>query len=158
MAHLLARPSGPCDFHLWVDTEEVKKIGGWKAYLQRERSWKPGKKIAFIFDGAQHSYDDFGLWHDFFASMRFAIAFASYGGPTSFVTMRNKPFSNKQSITLGHKDHGDVFGPVRILLTRAELDDLIGRRFPLPEFRFDHSIMMPSSTLPKGICEQSATL
>jgi hypothetical protein len=77
--------------HRWPP-ESVRGIGGWQAYLLA-RGWQQNKKRNFIFDEAQMSYEDVDLWGDFFKNIGiyegpFAIAFASYGSPTTCSTIQ----------------------------------------------------------------------
>jgi len=131
------------------------KTRGWRVYLQEE-GWVPGKKTVFIFDEAQLTYGDFYLWGEFFKNLGghndlFAIAFASYGSPTSHqggetsdsdLEIQSTPFvlSDSQRVTLRPIDHGDGSNAVGLLFNRTEFDDLVGKRYPPSEFPFDPSL------------------
>lgn len=119
--------------------KEVRKIGGWKVYLQCKKGWDEDKKTIFIFDEAQMSYGD-SLWHQFFKNIKgygnhFAIAFASYGSPTSWLHIPNAPsfIRDSQRVTL-HR--GDGLGTVGLLFTQAEFDDYVDKRFPSKSSKF----------------------
>jgi len=126
--------------------EEVKAIGGWQAYLQYEFGWVQGQKTIFIFDEAQLSYEDFSLWNVFFKNIDlyaniFAIAFASYGSPTSRFSIKGLPFSvsDSQRITLRPIDHGDGFNAVGLLFSRMEFDVLVHKQFSSSGYYFHRS-------------------
>jgi hypothetical protein len=104
--------------------EEVKETGGWQAYLQHEKGWVQGQKTVLVFDEAQLSYEDFTLWMGLFKDIRsydnlFAIAFASYGSPTSRLSTQDTPFfvNDSQRIMLRAIDHGDGLGAVGLLFS-----------------------------------------
>lgn len=40
-------------------------VGGWSSFLKAELDWEPKEKTVFIFDEAQMSYKDGGLWNEF---------------------------------------------------------------------------------------------
>ena len=137
---------------------EVRMAGGWQAYLEQKKSWVQGKKTIFIFDEAQFSYEDSSLWGEFFKELpnyddQFAIAFASYGSPTSSVNLGNgsstsvsnfgtqsTPFSvdDWQRVTLCPID-SDGIGAVGLLFSRMEFDDLVCKKFPSPDYYFHSS-------------------
>ena len=125
--------------------KEVRENGGWENYLRYKRGWELGKKTVFIFDEAQLSYEDSNLWFEFFKNIRtyngaLAIAFASYGSPTSNATPRGSPTSSvnagygspdstssrgitstpyllddEQKVTLRQINHHDGLDPVGLL-------------------------------------------
>ena len=126
--------------------EDVKEIGGWQAYVQHEKGWVQGQKTIFIFDEAQMSYEDPSLWSEFFKNIEayddlFAIAFASYGNPTSCLSIKSTPFSvsDSQRVTLHPVDHGDGLGAVGLLFSRTEFDDLVRKQFSSSEHYFHPS-------------------
>jgi hypothetical protein len=126
--------------------KEVRENGGWQSYLQHEKGWVQGKKTVFIFDDAQLSYEDIDLWGEFFKNIEayddlFAIAFASYGSPTSSPRIQFIPFSvcDSQRVTLRPIDHGDGLDPVGLLFSRMELDELGSKQFSSPEHYFHPS-------------------
>jgi hypothetical protein len=138
--------------------EKVDKFGGWSQFLQKE-GWKPGKETIFIFDEAQESYEDTELWSQFFKDFRgfgvlFAIAFASYGSPTSedsysssasSINVHHSPrrtpvlVSDSQRVTLHPIDHQDGLHPVGLLFTEAEFNELVQKQFSSNEYRFQPS-------------------
>jgi hypothetical protein len=134
---------------IWVrgwPVEEVKNSGGAYSYLHKRKRWVPEKKTVFIFDDAQMSYRDRELWNDFFKTMhgygnRRAIAFTSYGSPTSRVFEQGTPleWAYGQTVILRPLHHSDRLPPVGLLFSREEFDDLISRHYPNLEFYFDSS-------------------
>jgi hypothetical protein len=135
--------------------KEVRENGGWQRYLQHEKGWVQGEKTVFIFDEAQLSYEDIDLWGEFFKNIEsyddlFAIAFASYGSPTSSLSSPNSspriqfiPFSvsDTQRVTLRPIDHGDGLDPVGLLFSRMEFDELVSKQFSSPEHYFHSSFL-----------------
>jgi hypothetical protein len=126
--------------------EEVKEIGGWRAYLRHEFGWVQGQKTVLIFDEAQLSYEDPSLWNELFKNIHFyanvfAIAFASYGSPTSRLSIKGTPFfvSDSQRITLRPIDHGDGLNAVGLLFSRMEFDELIHKQFSSSGYYFHPS-------------------
>jgi len=125
--------------------EEVKKMGGYRPYL-KQKGWVEGRKTVFIFDEAQVSYEDAELWGVFFKSIHEyaesrAIAFASYGSPSSRITIKGTPltFHSMQRVTLHPIDHLDGLPPVGLFFSRVEFDELISKLYPSPEYYFDSS-------------------
>ncbi len=135
--HIISLPGWPL--------EKVEETGGWEAYLCG-RGWQQGEKTYFTFDEAQVSYEDASLWNEFFKNLsiynnQFAIAFASYGSPTSHLTIRGTPIyvNDSQRVTLRPIDSGDGFDAVGLLFPRMEFDDLVSKRFSSSEYFFDKS-------------------
>ena len=134
---------------IWISgwpVEEVKRFGGAYGYLYRRKGWVPEKKTVFIFDDAQMSYKNMELWNDFFKTMHGynncrAIAFTSYGSPTSRVYTQGTPleWANVQTVILRPLNHGDGLPPVGLLFSWEEFDDLISRLYPNQEYYFDSS-------------------
>jgi hypothetical protein len=140
--------------------KEVRENGGWLSYLQYEKGWVQGEKTVFIFDDAQLSYEDIDLWGEFFVNIEayddlFAIAFASYGSPTSNLSSPTSSLSSptsspsiqvtpffvcdSQRVTLRPIDHGDGLDPVGLLFSRMEFDELVSKQFSSPEHYFHSS-------------------
>jgi hypothetical protein len=126
--------------------EYVRTIGGWSAFLQQEKGWVPSRKTYFFFDEAQLLYEDAELWGGFFKGLRdfpdrFAIAFASYGSPSSRILIRGTPIfvSDTQRVSLRPIDHDDGLGAVGLLFNRMELDGLVRKRLSSPDHYFDTS-------------------
>ena len=124
------------------DLDHVRRLGGWKLYLQHEKGWDEENKTVLIFDEAEATYGDSDLWLQFFIHVedyqnQSVIVFSGHGSPTSQlrVSDTNTPWSvgDLQRVTL-HR--GDGPGAVGLLFTRAEFNDFINKRFPSPEFRF----------------------
>ena len=108
------------------------------ASILKEKGWVEHKKTVFIFDEGQLTYDDYGLWNDFFKSIHEgkgfcrAIVFASYGSPTSrIIITENTPMElpDHQRVTLHHVAHGDGLAPAGLLFTKSEFDDLVYRHY-----------------------------
>ena len=122
---------GVCSWPL----EEVKKAGGWQAYLLN-LGWIQGRTTVFIFDEAQTSYGDTALWGEFFKNIAdysnlFAIIFASYGSPTSRLGLPSTPFvvRDSQRVTLRPVNHTDGLDAVGLLFSRMEFNDFVRERF-----------------------------
>ena len=145
-----------------MDLTETK----WRTHLL-ENGWKQDEKSFVILDEAQMSYGDVGLWGEFFKELRcfkdqFAIAFASYGSPTSPFTIEGTPMFvvDLQRVTLQAIDHNDGFGAVGLLFSPEEFNDLIHKQFSPPRYYFITSIShssMPSFISPEAMREQSMT-
>ncbi|KAN0124749.1 hypothetical protein V8E52_001301 [Russula decolorans] len=119
----------------------------WQAHLLKH-GWRQDKKTIFIFDEAQLSFEDFILWGEFFKELHnfdtpFAIAFASYGSPTTRFTIRGRPMfvGDLQRVALRAVDHGDDLGAVGLLFSRMEFDDLVRKRFSSSEYYFHQSFL-----------------
>jgi hypothetical protein len=106
--------------------------------ILKEKGWAEHQKTVFIFDEGQLTYDDEGLWNDFFKSihesegLRCAIVFASYGSPTSRIIITGTTtmeLSDRQRVTLHHVAHGDDLDPAGLLFTKSEFDDLVYRHY-----------------------------
>jgi hypothetical protein len=94
------------------------------------------------------SFEDFILWGEFFKELHnfdtpFAIAFASYGSPTTRFTIRGRPMfvGDLQRVALRAVDHGDDLGAVGLLFSRMEFDDLVRKRFSSSEYYFHQSFL-----------------
>ena len=137
--------------------DQVLQIYSWPPIADRDeydavlkrKGWVEHKKTVFIFDEGQLTYDDGGLWLDFFKSIheskghRRAIVFASYGSPTSRIIITGTPtpmfIPDRQRVTLHHIAHGDGLCPAGLLFTRREFDDLVTRHYHSPEVYFHQS-------------------
>lgn len=118
--------------------------------ILKEKGWVEHEKTVFIFDEGQTTYDDEGLWNDFFKSihegkgLRRAIVFAGYGSPTSRVIIKGVTPMNlpdHQRVTLRHVAHGDGLSPAGLLFTQSEFNDLVDNYFRSPDsdLYFDQS-------------------
>jgi hypothetical protein len=147
------------------DREHVRTIGGWQGFLQQEKGWVPGRKTYFFFDEAQLSYEDAELWGGFFKELvnfpdRFAIAFASYGSPSSRILIRGTPVfvSDLQRVSLRPIDHS--VASVLLDSFSTEWSSMTSFVNDCPH-RSITSILhssMSSFISPEGMWEQSLTL
>jgi hypothetical protein len=110
--------------------------GDWQSYLRTKYDWAPGKRTFLIFDEAQTSYEDTALWIQYFKALpghnkQFAVAFASYGSPTSRLYFKGAQIavSDDQRVTLRHTDH-DGIGIVGLLFTETEFNELVEKIYP----------------------------
>ena len=120
-------------------------MGCYRDYL-KEKGWVEGKKTVFIFDEAQLSYCDVPLWVTFFKSMhdyrdRRAITFASYGSPSSRISIEGTPIRlvDSQRVTLRPINHEDGLPPVGLFFSRDEFDLLVSQKYSNPPHRFHSS-------------------
>ena len=136
------------DVHvIWINGWPPMEQGGNYYRYLKQQGWVECEKTVFILDSAQSSYDDLGLWNDFFKSIHEyngrcrAIAFATYGSPTSrmYVWGILIVIPDHQRVTLRHIDHKDDLPPVGLLFTRREFDDLVANDYPSSEYHFHSS-------------------
>jgi len=129
---------------IWVSEwpiDEVEESGGYYAYLQLVKGWERGTNTVFIFDEAQITYWDQQLWRDFFRvlgdynNLR-AIAFASYGDPTSRFFIGESPIliTKRQRVTLTAIPHDDDLPPVGLLLSEDEMAEFTSILYPENHF------------------------
>ena len=126
----------------WHTKEELALTNEWKIPLRDEK-----KPTVFIFDEAQVSYDDTVLWNNFFKSIHEyplvrAILFASYGSPTTCITLRDTIamiIPDRQRITLRAIRQEDGLPAAGLLFTRMEFNDLVSVMYPSSEYAFDIS-------------------
>ena len=121
---------------------------GWYSLLKMRKGWIPGENMVFIFDGAQESYKDGELWNKLFKGIhdypdRRAIAFASYGSPSSFINIEGTSILVLPTarISLLPTTHGDHLPAAGLLFTRAEFDKLVSRQYPYSECYFHPSFL-----------------
>jgi hypothetical protein len=136
---------------IWVSgwkLNDVEEFGGWYHYLKKRKFWKEGEDTVFIFDEAQASYADGALWNDLFKCMRQyrdrrVIAFASYGSPSSIITIEGTPIfvADEARITLLPINHGDNLPAVGLFFTRTEFDELVSTQYSSPEYHFHLSFL-----------------
>jgi hypothetical protein len=113
----------------WPDQETE-----WSKRLEL-KGYKRNQPNVIIFDEAQLSYGDEGLWHNYFKGVSEdkypdrVILFASYGSPDGFAPIRGTPpyFPDKQRVDLRPVDHKDGISPVGLFLTEEEFDDIVNR-------------------------------
>jgi hypothetical protein len=152
LAELLAqhiRQKEPAVHVIMIDAwlpDMVMAIGGWEYFLETTKRWVKSEETVFIFDEAQLSYEDTGLWNSFFKSMhiydnRYAIIFASYGSPTSRINIKGTPIiiPDPQRVTLRPVDHGDDLPAVGLFFNRREFDDLVSKQYPSSQYHFHSS-------------------
>jgi hypothetical protein len=125
--------------------EEVAKMGGWRRYLEK-KGWIERERTVFIFDDAQLSYDDWDFWIGFLKSMhdfndRRAIAFVSFGSPTSHIEIKGTTITMvaSQRVTLRPIIHDDGLPSVGLFFSQEEFDDLVSKHFPPKQHFFDSS-------------------
>jgi len=130
--------------HHWP-IKDVKEAGGYFGYLQKQ-GWAPDRDTLFVFDDAQVSYHDADLWGCFFKSIhqynnRRAIAFTSYGSPSSRVQVQGTPvqWNAYQRVTLRPIEHNDGLPSVGVLFSQEEFNILIRRLYPKTLYDFDSS-------------------
>ena len=136
---------------IWIsgwNRDDVAECGGWYAYLQKQKGWIPKESTVFIFDEAQESYKDGELWNDLFKCIHDypdhrAIAFASYGSPSSFINIEGTSILVLPTarISLLPTTHGDHLPAVGLLFTHAEFDELVSRQYPYSEYYFHPSFL-----------------
>jgi len=134
---------------IWVSewpVNEVEESGGYCAYLENVKGWEQGANTVFIFDEAELTYWDEQLWRDFFRMLRDynnlqAIAFASYGNPSSRIIIGETPIylTGRQSVTLTAIPHSDGLPPVGLPLSEEEMAEFTSVLYPQPENYFDPS-------------------
>ena len=127
---------------------DVAKCGGWYSFLKMRKGWIPGKNTVFIFDEAQVSYKDGELWNELFKGIHdypncHAIAFASYGSPSSFIDIEGTSILVLPTarISLLPTTHGDHLPAAGLLFTRAEFNKLVSRQYPYSEYYFHPSFL-----------------
>ena len=124
----------------WSDAIAVSDT--WKEHLQKDKNWDDNIASVLIFDEAQSTYDDIGLWNSLFkpisdmplSSRHRIIIFTSYGSPTR-INARGTPMQigERQMVTLVPIDHHDDLGAVGLYLTRPEFEELVN----LKKYSFD---------------------
>ena len=140
------------DVHvIWIGgwkLDDVAKYGGWYSFLKMRKGWIPGENTVFIFDEAQASYKDGELWNELFKGIhnypdRHAIAFASYGSPSSFIDIEGNPILILPTtrVSLLPTAHGDHLPAVGLLFTCAEFDELVSKQYPYSEYHFHPSFL-----------------
>ena len=124
-------PSTPL---IWIDgwSDAVVDNLTWKEYLQNVKNWDDNRPSVLIFDEAQLTYRDGGLWNSLFKPTsdndmhHRIIIFVSYGSPTRINPQGTAMFIKKpQMVTLAPIDHNDGLKPVGLYLTRREFDEIL---------------------------------
>jgi hypothetical protein len=124
----------------------------WDAYLATQ-GWDPNVETIFIFDEAQKTYRDTGLWGQLFKdigshhtiySKAYAIGFVGFGSATSAIDLGDGTpmiIPAKQRISLRAIDHGDSFPAAGLLFSKKEFDDFMHRKVTAKEDHFDTSFL-----------------
>jgi hypothetical protein len=136
---------------IWIDgweRDDVAKCRGWYSYLKKRKGWIPGGDTVFIFDEAQLSYKDGRLWNELFKGIhdypdRRAIAFASYGSPSSSTDIQGTsifvvPMARVSLLPTAPKDDLPAAG---LLFTSAEFNELVLKQYPDSEYHFHRSFL-----------------
>ena len=136
---------------IWISgwkPDDVAECLGWYSYLKKQKGWIPKENTVFIFDEAQESYKDGELWNDLFKCIhdypeRRAIAFASYGSPSSITKMQGTPIfvTPRARIGLLPITDEDNLPAAGLLFSHIEFDELVSKHFSDPEHHFHPSIL-----------------
>ena len=136
---------------IWIggwNIDDVAQCGGWSSYLAKRKGWIPGEDTVFIFDSAQASYKDGELWNNLFKGIhdyrdRRAIAFATYGSPSSFFDIEGTTFyvASAARVSLLPTAHEDNLPATGLLFTRTEFDELVSKQYPDSECHFHSSFL-----------------
>ena len=145
---------------IWVSewpVNEVEEFDGYCAYLENVKGWEKGANTVFIFDEAEQTYWDQQLWRDFFRMLRDydnlrAIAFASYGDPSSRIIVGQTPIylTGRQRVTLTAIPQSDGLPPVGLLLSEEEMAEFRSVLYPQPNNYFDLSFFDALFALTEG--------
>ena len=145
---------------IWIGgwkLDDVAECGGWYSFLKMRKGWIPGENMVFIFDGAQELYKDGELWNEWFKGIhdypdRRAIAFASYGSPSSFIDIEGTSILVLPTarISLLPTTHGDHLPAAGLLFTRAEFDELVSKQYPDSEYHLHSSFLRMVLNITKG--------
>ena len=109
----------------------------WKEHLENNKHWDDDIASVFVFDEAQGTYGDTGLWNTPFKPIsdhpstlhHRIIIFTSYGSPTRI----NAPgtsvhIKQTQMVTLVPIDHHDRLEAAGLYLTRPEFEEIVNLR------------------------------
>ena len=124
---------------IWITgwSETIALSDTWHQHLQKNKHWNDSIASVLIFDEAQLTYVDTGLWNTFFKFIsdnpsiphHRIIIFTSYGSPTRINGLRTSmQIRDQQMVTLVPIDHHDGLGAVGLYLTRPEFEDLVNLR------------------------------
>jgi len=140
--HLKAlEPSTPL---IWIDgwSDVISNSNTWKKHLENNKDWNDDIASVFIFDEAQLTYGDTGLWNTLFKPTsdnpsilhHRIIIFASYGSPTRINAPGTQMYVKEpQMVTLVHIDHHDGLGAAGLYFTRPEFEEFVNLR----QYSFD---------------------
>jgi hypothetical protein len=107
----------------------------WKQYLVKNCGWNPARvPVVFIFDEAQMTYSQDGLWIHLrnLRKDQYAIVFVSYSSATSRVdNVQGAPvvIPAQHRITLQPVKHDDDKPAVGLFFTKEEFNDLVKRNY-----------------------------
>ena len=119
--------------------------GRWSTYLRLTKNMVAGDGSVLVFDEAQSTYWDSGLWNSLFKPIiakeceNRAIVFASYGSATSApgIAGTNMIIPLRNKVTLRPIDHHDQTKPIGLFLTHTEFLDFVRTRYPSNRCKFD---------------------
>ena len=136
---------------IWIsgwNPDDVAECLGWYPYLKKQKGWIPKENTVFIFDEAQESYMDGELWNDLFKCIhdypeRRAIAFTSYGSPSSIVKMQGISIfvASRARVSLLPTADEDNLPAAGLLFSHAEFDELVSKHYPDSEYCFHPSFL-----------------
>lgn len=124
---------------IWIDgwSDVITIANTWREHLKNDKHWDDVIASVFIFDEAQLTYRDTGLWNTLFKPIsdhpltlhHRIIIFTSYGSPTRI----NAPgtlmyIKQPQMMTLVPIDHHDGLGAAGLYLTRPEFNEIVNLR------------------------------
>jgi len=119
----------------WSDVIVVSDT--WEEHLQKNNHWDDNIASVLIFDEAQLTYVDTGLWNTLFKPIsdnpsilhHRIIIFTSYGSPTRInAPVTPMQIMEQQMVTLVPVDHHDGLGAVGLYLTWPEFEELVNLR------------------------------
>ena len=147
---------------IWIarwKLDDVAEYGGWWSYLNKQKGWIPGEDTVSIFDEAQESYKDVELWNELFKGIhdypdRRAIAFASYGSPSSFIDIQGTRFfvASRARVSLLPTADGDP--AAGLFFTPAEFDELVSSTIQTKSITSIHPSSTRSLRVPRDMWEQ----
>lgn len=139
----------PTTHVIWMQgwpQDYIKARGRWRDYFKIDKGWVENQQTVFVFDEAQLSYVDGDLWNNFFKSIHLysncrAIAFTSYGSPTTPIMIEGTPIviSDERRVTLRAIQHKDGLPSAGLFFSRVEFDNLVSTMYPSQKYLFDKS-------------------
>ena len=133
---MVLEPSTPL---LWIDDwpDFVVESNTWKEHLEINKHWDDHIASVLIFDEAQLTYRDTGLWNALFKPIsdnpstlhHRIIIFTSYGSPTRINPPGTHMHINQpQMVTLVPINHHDGLEAAGLYLTRSEFTEIASLR------------------------------
>ena len=124
---------------IWVDgwPRAVVDTGTWREHLENTKHWNDIRASVFIFDEAQLTYADHGLWNSLFKVIsdypqvlsHRIIIFTSYGSPTQINELgTDMLIRSSQMVTLAPIDHHDGLEAAGLYLTQTEFNEICDLR------------------------------